>query len=139
MRLPMNDQAENILDTMLDQQKQAWIAGKRPSVDEFLQNTHLQNDTEVFLDLLYNEIVVREELGESPSLEEYIQRYPHLEEDLQLHFEVHSAIQDRFLVDTYRADNAESLADIDVPEIELGPDLKDYELITQLGQGGMGA
>src|SRR5262249_53196219 len=91
---------------------------------------------EVFLDLLYNEVVLREELGEKPSVEEYSERYPHLREELQLHFEVHSALHDRLLDDTRRVQDGESIADFPAAELSASP--QDYEIVAQIGLGGMG-
>ena len=40
------------------------------------QQPELRADPEAVLDLIYNEIVLREEAGESPRLEEYLRRFP---------------------------------------------------------------
>ena len=53
----------------------------------------MASSPEILLDLIYNEIVVREELGEEISLEDYVASYPQLERDLRLHFEVHRALR----------------------------------------------
>ncbi len=62
--------------------------------------TKVQDDNDVQLDLLNNEIVIREELGLDASLDECIQQYTHLEEELRLHFEIRHALQKRILLDT---------------------------------------
>ena len=62
--------------------------------------TKVQDDNDVQLDLLYNEIVIREELGLDASIDESIQRYAHLEEELRLHFEIRHALQQRLRLDT---------------------------------------
>ena len=98
----MNKHAPNVLDDILDRQKQAWLDGSHPSVEELLRDSSLPGDPEVLLDLIYNEVVLREEVGESPTLEEYVRRYPQLHEDLRLLFEVHCAVQEKLLLDTRR-------------------------------------
>ena len=62
------------------------------------QQPALQADAEAILDLIYNEIVLREEAGESPRLEEYLRRFPELAPQLELQFEVERALGAKTLV-----------------------------------------
>ena len=50
-------------------------------------------DDDELLDLIYNEVVLREEDGESPELDEYLERFPRYAEDLRAQFDVHRALQ----------------------------------------------
>lgn len=134
----MNRHAQYTVDAVLDRQKTAWLDGSRPCIEDLMRDSSLPPESDVLLDLIYNEIVVREELGENPSLDEYASRYPHLDEDLKLHFEVHRAVQENLLTDTCRVSDGESLADIDDVALEIGPTLTDYEIVGELGRGGMG-
>ncbi len=134
----MIDRAVDTLDSILDRQRQSWLDGSRPSVEELLQDSSLRDDSEAQLDVIYNEVVVREELGENPSVAEYVVRYPHLEEDLALHFEVHHAVQGKFAVGTTRIVDCDTLPDRDALVSESMPKLVDYEVLFPLGQGGMG-
>ncbi len=94
---------------------------------------------EARLDLIYNEIVVREELGDVPSLEEYACRYPDLQEDLKLHFEVHRALNANLFLETARAHEGETDAGGEaIIEDGASPELPDYEILGELGRGGMG-
>jgi serine/threonine protein kinase/tetratricopeptide (TPR) repeat protein len=45
------------------------------------------------LDLIYSEVVLREEDGQSPGLEEYLRRFPQYAGELRAQFEVHRALQ----------------------------------------------
>ena len=49
--------------------------------------------TSGLLDLIYNEVVLREQAGESPALEEYLARFPDHTEALRAQFEVHQALR----------------------------------------------
>jgi serine/threonine protein kinase len=138
MKAVMNKHAQSVLDTVLDRQKQAWLEGTRPSVEELLHDSSLPPDPEVLLDLLYNEIVLREELGEHPSQEDYLQRYPQLQEDLKVHVEVHRAMRENLLPDRRRVQDGESLEESEPISFEVGPKLADYEIVGELGRGGMG-
>ncbi len=133
----MADRVDHLLDPLLDRQRLSWLSGTRPPVEELLDGSSLRNDTEAQLDLVYNEIVLREELGEEPSIEEYIRRYPHLRESLELHFEVHRAIRDPLLIDTARLTDVATLA-ANPPAREAWPEPPDYEILHLLGEGGMG-
>jgi tetratricopeptide (TPR) repeat protein len=133
----MSEIASNELDAVLDRQNQAWAAGHRPGVEELLRDSSLPRDAAVLLDLLYNEIVLREQRGERPTLDEYAQRYPELTEDLELHFEVHAAVHENLLCDTNLLRDEDSHGDGDGGGLEAGPRLQDYEIVGQLGQGGM--
>ena len=51
----------------------------------------LGDDSEGLLDLIYNEVVLREEAGDEPQLEEYLGRFPRFRDELRLQFQVHRA------------------------------------------------
>ena len=133
----MNDRRQN-LDAILDRQKKAWLEGSRPAIDLLLRDSSLPNDSEILLDLIYNEIFLREELGECPAPADYVQRYPHLQKELDVHFEIHHALRENLLVETNRVHNPSSIAEDDSISWELGPKLTNYQILCELGRGGMG-
>ena len=51
-------------------------------------------DDDALLDLIYNEVDLRQEDGESPEMDEYLRRFPQYAEDLRAEFDVHRALQD---------------------------------------------
>jgi tRNA A-37 threonylcarbamoyl transferase component Bud32 len=124
------------LDALLDQQSRSWLSGQRPAVEELLAGSALRTDPEAQLDLIYNEIVLREQLGEEPGAAEYLVRYPHLREALEVHFEVHRAIGAAVLTDTSKLPGRAT-----VPDAVARPALPQpggYEIVQLLGRGGMG-
>lgn len=133
----MADREHDCLDALLYRQSRSWLAGNRLSVEELLAGSGVQHDNEVQLDLIYNEIVLREGFGEKPSVEDYACQYPHLRESLQLHFEVHSAL-DESLDNTARLAEPGTLPEVKPLVPETQPHLPDYELLQLLGRGGMG-
>ncbi|MCE9532728.1 MAG: protein kinase [Planctomycetes bacterium] len=138
MNRVLNNSVSSLLDSLLDQQEQSWRRGDRSSVESLLQVSSLPASSDAILDLIYNEIVLREELGERPTLEEYASRYPELREDLQLHFDVHRVLQEQMLGETAHLNDTEISSDsIPLPS-ETGPTLADYDIIAELGRGGMG-
>ena len=114
----MSDPAQ-LLAQLLADQRQRWAKGERILVEEYRrQSSEFLSDAERLLDLIYNEIFLRKRAGETPSLNEYLGRFPALAEALRLQFEVHGAIQ------TEGAGTR--------------PVVAGYELLEEIGQGGMG-
>src|SRR5262249_34943518 len=98
--------------------------------------------SEGLLDLIYHEVVLRQRHGETPLPEEYGRRFPHLTEQLRMLFRCHRAI------------TAGSLpGPSTLPPTRLGltpggagagagssgPVPAGYEVLGELGSGGMGA
>jgi serine/threonine-protein kinase len=75
-------------------QRRCWRQGQRLRLEEYLQRyPALATDEEAVLDLLDNELALREEAGEHPAEEEYFQRFPHLAEPLRRWFAMRATLQ----------------------------------------------
>jgi eukaryotic-like serine/threonine-protein kinase len=120
-------------DSLLDEQNATWQAGRRIRVEELLERDHsLKLDDEALLDLLYNEIRLRDDLGETPTLEEYQSRFPQLAGALRVQFQIHEAMR-----------SGKSLAGLspdgdavsDAPSL---PTIPGFEMLDELGRGAMG-
>src|SRR6185437_13729638 len=126
------------LDAILDRQRHAWCEGNRPTVEELLADSDFRDHPELQLDLIYNEIVLREELGEQPTEAEYAARYPRLQSALERQFEVHRAVLDRRLTETAHLNGPITVPAFESPVVQLESLLPDYELLERIGHGGMG-
>src|SRR5262245_55042983 len=74
-------------------QAERWQRGERVLVETYLEQfPSLRADAEALLDLVFSEVVLRERLGESPRLEEYVLRFPAHEAYLRLQFALHEAL-----------------------------------------------
>lgn len=63
-------------------------------VENCLTGRHIsQIETDLLLELIYTEFVARCETGEQPSPAEYLQRFPHLKDDLEELFFVHQIVR----------------------------------------------
>src|SRR5262245_1213029 len=81
-----------MLALLLAYQRRAWRQGDRVPVETYLaQHPGLAANAEAVLDLIYQEVLLREQAGDSPRLEEYLRRFPHLGPQLELQFEVEGA------------------------------------------------
>src|SRR5215472_11456038 len=83
-----------MLALLMAYQRRAWRRGDRTPVEVYLaQQPGLRDDVEAVLDLIYQEVMLREQAGESPRLEEYLSRFPHLAPQLEVQFELERAFE----------------------------------------------
>ena len=129
-------------------QRSRWQKGDRLLAEAYLEQLPaLGADIDGQLDLIYGEVVLREEQGEHPLLEEYLARFPQHAVALRRQFALHGAVRDqlnsRFVSqetqsvdqkkDTPPQQPAEGKPDA-LPE-QFGR----YRVGKVLGRGGMGA
>lgn len=116
------------LNSLLLDQRRRWQNAERVLVETYLQEyPTLQAETDALLQLLYHELVLREERDEKPSLEEYQHRFPAHAEAIRLHFEIHAALGPPGEADSEVAATGNRL-----------PSVRGYEVLELLGRGGMG-
>jgi serine/threonine-protein kinase len=114
--------SEPALARLIANQRARWAVGDRVLVETYVQqNPTLMTDNDALLDLIYNEVYLREQSGETPQRDEYIRRFPHLARPIGDQFDVHQAIQ------------VAQVSTIDVRP----PTVPGWELLEQIGQGGM--
>jgi serine/threonine-protein kinase len=102
---------------LLADQRARWSRGDRVLVEAYVRrHPALRDDGEALLDLIYNEVFLREQAGESPRRDEYLRRFPHLAGPIGAQFDVHQAIESE-------------------PD---RPTVPGYELLAEVGRGGMG-
>jgi serine/threonine protein kinase/Tfp pilus assembly protein PilF len=122
--------------SLLEDQNQRWQRGERATAEDYLaRDPALRSDPELLLDLLYNEVRLREELGEAPELDEYRRRFPELGEMLQVQFEIHRAMQVDQVIDVLSS-SAEAVEQ--ARSEPACPTIAGYEVLGELGRGAMG-
>jgi serine/threonine-protein kinase len=104
---------------LLEEQRARWERGD-PARPEDLLAADPSLPTEVVLDLVYQEVLLRQQRGESPSLNEFVARFPALRQPLAQLFEIDAALGDHAPVSAL-------------------PTLPGYRIVEMLGHGGMGA
>jgi serine/threonine protein kinase/Flp pilus assembly protein TadD len=117
-------------------QRQRWLQGERLRVEDYLQkHPDLRDHPEELLDLIYNEILLRDEMGHAPRLDEYLRRFGEFEQQIRQLFEVHEVLEHEGLSQTTMiASQTEAR-----PQEGMRTDfLSGYEIVRELGRGGMG-
>jgi serine/threonine-protein kinase len=111
------------LPALLAEQRERWGRGDRVPVEALLLRHPAPGaDPEGLLDLIYQEVFLRERRGEAPGRDEYLRRFPQLAAAIAAQFDVHQAIQEGA-----------------APGAEAGrPVVPGYELLAEVGRGGMG-
>ncbi len=121
--------------------RRRWLAGDRVPVEDLLdQNPRLLADAERALELVYSEVLFREELGEAAEVEEYARRFPAFAEGLAALFDVHRALESGLLLDLTAANTPDGWTAWDGEPAPPGPRpvVAGYEIVEELGRGGMG-
>jgi WD40 repeat protein len=136
-----NRSLAGLVDDLRDEQRRRWLEGDRVSAETLLEQApRVRADAEHTLEFIYGEVLLREEFGEFPSIDDYVLRFPGLSDRLADLFEVHRALESgRLLEPTDPAAAVESTDPRGGPDSNLGtPKVSGYEVLEELGRGGMG-
>ncbi len=119
-----------------------WENGNKSPVEDYLkQHPQAAQNSGMVLDLIYAEFSLREESGEHPQVEEYIQRFPDLKQALLRQFALHEALSGG---ESTKLGSATITMEPFSPEDTLpGPEVRlerigKYQILGELGQGGQG-
>jgi hypothetical protein len=113
-------------------QRERWQAGERVPAEMYLRHLPDPPDPEIALDLIYNEYLIRERIGERPAPDEFARRFPAHAGMLRDQLALHRAVEG----DTHSdgPTRPSSAVEAEVLPRPFGP----YTLLSVLGRGGMG-
>src|SRR5262249_53912046 len=119
-----------ILAVLRYDQLQRWHSGDCRPAEQYLEaHGLLRTDAEHALVLIYGEYLLRQELGESPKLDEYLERFPQYADRLRQQDEFHRALTGL----TTHAPSEPAAAPIAMPTWA-----GNCRIVGEIGRGGMG-
>jgi serine/threonine protein kinase len=81
----------------LEEQRNRWKIGDFVSVEALVrENPGLGSSKPALMELVYGEIVLREENKEKPKVEEYVERFPQISEAIVRQFQVHHSLEEDY-------------------------------------------
>jgi WD40 repeat protein len=132
--LPDDDSSR--LEEIVERFERAWLSGPRPDIEAYLPADPVLRRA-VLIELVHTDLECRLKSGEEASAEEYLQRYPDLAEDPSV------ALPLRALAERFRPSPGPGPGS-DVPSAGSGPaepllpSFPGYDVLGELGRGGMG-
>ncbi|MFO0977895.1 MAG: serine/threonine-protein kinase [Planctomycetaceae bacterium] len=128
-----SDRVAQILETHhLD-----WMRGKRLFAEEiFRLHADMKWTPEDQLDVIYSEVLLREQAEETVTLQSLVERFPHLAEELKVQWEVHASL--RPAAETRPAAVSETYPSNQSTDAVLPPSPPGFQLLSLLGRGGAG-
>lgn len=146
-RLSINAESSetDIAEILCSDQIERWRAGDRMSVERYLaEYPVLASDEEALFELVYGEFAVRDSLGESPTIDEYTERFPRFAERFSRQAAIHRAFLSDLPDDLPDEEPPVAITEVAALETEPRnqdpsfPSIKGYEILGELGRGATG-
>ena len=120
---------------ILDDLHQQWSQGTRISVEELISKHGITSDqSDVVLDLIYAEILLREGLAERPAESEYCERFPDLQVEIARQFQIHRAVQNETVALTQSVGGTSRIDSGQFPNLKI----PGFEIQKVVGRGACG-
>jgi eukaryotic-like serine/threonine-protein kinase len=133
--------AADLVELLWVEQQRHWQKGDRVLVESyFTLYPRLLADQTSALQMVYNEVLLREAAGERPLLDEYVRRFPQYGDQFAPLFEVHRALESDELLGALADQRSlgKTLPEISYPRARPWPTIAGHEILGELGHGGMG-
>jgi eukaryotic-like serine/threonine-protein kinase len=147
MRSPNPQGKRRLTEDLYAEMRAKQREGRSPRAEDWLKELDPElQDSDLVLDLVYGELVLREQEGERPRLQEFVDRFPHLREQLVRQFKLHWALSDCGSDPDETRDSEPSTNDAETStyhgsagsQEQTGaiPTIGKYKVIEELGSGG---
>src|SRR5712671_5669919 len=95
LAVPANLAPAELVNVLRVDQWERWQLGERIPAERYLQQygSLLRASAEHALDLVYGEFLLCEQRGETPSVEDFVRRFPEFAEQLRLQIDLHRAMR----------------------------------------------
>jgi serine/threonine protein kinase/WD40 repeat protein len=123
--------AAEVVDLIARDQERRWRHGERLPVEAYLSAHPAMVDPDARMDLIYAEVLLRESAGERPGPAEYVFRFPDLADRIRTQFQLHRTLLGP-------ADSRPEPEPEPPPSPKFAHDVPGYEILEELGRGGMG-
>jgi eukaryotic-like serine/threonine-protein kinase len=121
------DSLAEVVDSVCDAFERAWQEGKQPLLEDFLGDAAEPLRGRLWTELLLSELECRRRRGEVPTPEEYRQRFPDRHEQVEWLFTNRVTVPGLAVIGRPA-----------VPPLEAGRLVGGYEVLGEVGRGGMG-
>ncbi len=137
------DAAATIEILQADQVKR-WLRGERIPAETYLYlwaelpASNSSPNSDLFCDLIYAELLLRQELGENPPFSEYLCRFPQFSAQLGLVGELEHYVASGLTSEAQVSTLSDRGKSAQAATSTLWPSVAGYQIVGELGRGGMG-
>jgi serine/threonine protein kinase/Tfp pilus assembly protein PilF len=132
---------DQIIDVLWVDREQRRQAGQCVSAECYFEMfPTLLDDPEKAVELVYGEFLLREEFGDNPDLEEFLKRFPGLAGRLREQVDLHRAMAEEAKTEVKEIQDSGSEIRLQPKASPRGgwPQIPGFEIVRELGRGGMG-
>ena len=136
--------ADEVAAVVAIDQYERWLVGDRVSAERYLPLLPAGAGTEqAGCDIVYGEYLLREQLGENPSLDDFQRRFPLHADLLARQVQLHHALAEHVGPDDAPGPLPTVRAPLGTPLVPIAPPsdwplIPGYEVLEEIGRGGMG-
>jgi eukaryotic-like serine/threonine-protein kinase len=132
---------EEVVAVLRADQRRRWRAGDRVLAEWYLERFPDPFDNqELALDLIFSEFLLRESLGQAPEVDEFLARFPRFAQAIRIQAAFHFALggSSDHESNRIRVGDPDALSDSRRENPNGFPEIPGFEIIRELGSGGMG-